>query len=93
MPVSIVHEPSSPRDSRALAFVCTSENQKHTIAYVIREVLNEVHLAISSGNIVAVKVAWIRYIADWTRSGPIFFCWNQNRNIWEANAVSHGSTR
>ena len=51
MPVAIVHEPSNPRDSKALAFVCTLEDKKHTIGYIIREVLDEVHLAISNGSV------------------------------------------
>lgn len=95
VPVAIVHEPSNPRDSKALAFVCTLEDKKHTIGYIIREVLDEVHLAISNGSIVSVKVAWIRYITDWTRSGPGFFA-GINIEIfgrWSANAASHASTR
>ncbi len=32
-------KPSNPRDSKALAFVCTLEDKKHTIGYIIREVL------------------------------------------------------
>ena len=45
VPVTLVHEPNNPHDSRALAFVCHLE-QPHTIGYVVNEVLDEVHATI-----------------------------------------------
>ena len=76
VPVSVVHEPTNPRDSKAFAFVCTIEGKEHTIGYIISELLDEVHAAYTAGSYVSVKFLWIRYITDWTRSGPVFFCWN-----------------
>ena len=91
VPVSIVHEPMNPRDSNALAFVCTIEGKKHTIGYVVSELLDEVHTAYRAGNIVSVKISWVRYITDWTRSGPGFFAGVdiEKKGRWSSNAIAH----
>ena len=36
------------------------------------ELLEDVHDAINAGSIISVQFAWIRYITDWSRSGPGF---------------------
>ena len=73
VPVSLKHEPTNPYDGQALAFVCQINGKPYTIGYVVSELLDEVHAAIRDKNILSVKFAWIRYITDWTRSGPGFF--------------------
>ena len=66
--------------NRALACVCHKiEGERHTIGYVVSELVEEVHSAIDSGTILSVEFAWVRYITDWSRSGPGFFCWNKYR--------------
>ena len=95
VPVTLVHEPNNPHDSRALAFVCHMEGKQHRIGYVVSEVVEEVHLAINAASIVSVKFAWVRYITDWTRSGPGFFAGVdiEKKGRWSANAIRHSSTR
>ena len=73
VPVTLMHEPTNPHDSRALAFVCHIDGKQQIIGYVVSEVVEEVHSAIDAASIVSVKFAWVRYITDWTRSGPGFF--------------------
>ena len=33
-------------------------------------ILDEVHSAIDNNLVVEVKFQWVKYITDWTRSGP-----------------------
>ena len=68
-----MHEHSNPRDSRELAFVCQIEGEHCTIGYVVSELVEEVHSANDSGGILSMEFAWVRYIIDWSRSGPGFF--------------------
>ena len=49
-----MHEPSNPRDSRALAFVCQIDGEHRTIGYAVSEVLEEVHTALDSGSVLSV---------------------------------------
>lgn len=95
VPVQLVHEPSNPRDSRALAFVCRIEGEHHTIGYVVSELVEEVHSAIDSGSIMSVEFAWVRYITDWSRSGPGFFAGIsiEKRGMWSDSAERYSSTR
>ena len=93
--VQLVHEPSNPRDSRALAFVCKIKEEHHTIGYVVSELVEEVHSAIDSGSIVSVEFAWVRYITDWSRSGPGFFAGVsiEKKGTWSNTAERYASTR
>ena len=95
VPVTLVHEPTNPRYSRTLAFVCHIEGKQQTIGYVVSEVVEEVHLAIDAASIVSVKFAWVRYITDWTCSGPGFFGGVdiEKKGHWSSNAIRYSSTR
>ena len=73
VPVKIAPEHDNPKDSRAVAVTCYVDGTWHRIGYLVREVLEAVHQAIEHKKIQSVKFAWIRYIAEWTRSGPGFF--------------------
>lgn len=73
VPVKIAPEPDNPKDSRAIAVICCVDGSWNCIGYLVREVLEVVHAAIEHNKILSVKFAWIRYIAEWTRSGPGFF--------------------
>ena len=94
VPVQLVHEPSNPRDSRALAFVCCINGERHTIGYVVSQLV-EVHSAIDSGSVTSVEFAWVRYITDWSRSGPGFFAGIgiEKRGRWSDTAERYASTR
>lgn len=38
---------------------------------VIRELLDEVHQALNNHTIRRIKFAWVKYIVEWPRSGPV----------------------
>ncbi len=85
-------EPTNPRDSKALAFVCMIDGKQHTIRYVISELLDEVHAARNVGSNVSVKFSWIRYVTEWSRSGPAGIDIEKN-GMWSTNVVSRQSTK
>ena len=93
--VKLVHEPQNPCDSRAIAFKCEVDGKWQTIGYVVSELLEEVHAAINAGSILSVQFAWIRYITDWSRSGPGFFAGIAIERIgeWSSTAKRAASTR
>ena len=93
--VELLHEPSNPRDSRALAFVCCINGERRTIGYVVSRLVEKVHSAIDSGSIISVDFAWVRYITDWSRSGPGFFAGIsiEKRGRWSDTAERYSSTR
>lgn len=95
VPVRLVHERYNPRDSRALAFVCDINSKPHTVGYIVNELLDEVHTAINQNCILSVKFAWIRYITDWTKSGPGFFAGISitKKGTWSKHAVKLASTK
>lgn len=95
VPVKISPEPENPKDSRAIAVICNVDGTWNRIGYLVREVLEVVHEAIECNKILCVKFAWIRYIAEWTRSGPGFFA---GINItksgdWPQSVISASSTK
>ena len=45
----------------------------YRVGYVVNEILDEVHQALSRGEVVKVKFVWVKYISDWSRCGPRFF--------------------
>ena len=71
IPVALVHEPYNPFDCNAIAFQCKIDEKWQTIG--VSEIAREVHAAIESKEITRVEFAWVKYISDWTRSGPGFF--------------------
>ncbi len=94
-PAELKPEPHNPVDAKAIAFVVTVDDQKQCIGYAVREVLDEVHNAIAKNLILGVRIAWIKYIVDWPRSGPGWYCGvNISKNgEWSRTVVSRGSTR
>ena len=69
VPILLAPEPTN---SRAIAFMCMVNGKWHRVGYVVNEILDEVHQALSRGEVVKVKFA-VKYISDWSRSGPGFF--------------------
>ena len=90
VPVKLVHEPRNPCDSRAIAFMCEVDRKWQTIGYVVSELLDEVHAAIDAGDILSIQFAWIRYITDWSSSGPGFFAGIaiEKKGEWSFSAAS-----
>ena len=95
VPVKLVHDQYNPWDSKALAFVCKIRNKDHIIGYVVSELLDEVHRAISRNEIVSTEFSWVRYITDWTKSGPGFFAGIKitKKGTWSRLAIQHSSTK
>lgn len=58
-------EPENPQDAKAITFQCFISNDWQTIGYVVREALDEVHLAISNHKIASVRLKWVKYIIYW----------------------------
>ena len=73
VPVRLNPEPHNVKDSKAIAFQCELDGKWIRIGYVIKELLDKVHAALSDKKIVNVRFSWIKYITDWRRSGPGYF--------------------
>lgn len=88
-------EPDNPYDSKAIAFVVNLGGKEHRVGYVIRELLDEVHQALNSYLIRKVKFAWVKYVVDWSKSGPGYYCGINitKKGVWSHNAVKFQSTR
>ena len=82
-------------DSRAIAFVSTVNNVQYTIGYAVREVLDELHDAIKLKQILDVKFAWVKYLVQWTKTGPGYYCGINitKKGEWSQNATRYQSTR
>lgn len=61
VPAKVVPEPDNPFDSRALAFQCFVENQWQVIGYMIKELCDIVHEALTNGSIVSTRLSWVKY--------------------------------
>ena len=66
-------EPTNPKDSQAIAFVCLIDGKWEKIGYVVREALSDVHAAMKNRKVLSVKYDWIKFITDRSRSGPGWF--------------------
>lgn len=95
VPVKPVREPNNVRDARAIAFVCHINGKDYTIGYVINELLEEVHKAIDDETILTSDFSWVRYITDWSRSGPGFFAGIKitKKGKWSHQAVRLATTK
>ena len=61
----IMPEPQNPFDARAIAFQCYINSKWQTIGYVVKEALDDVHLASQQKCILGVKLEWVKYIIYW----------------------------
>ena len=73
VPVKIEPEPHNQYDSKAIVFKCKLDDEWHSIGYIVRECLDEVHEALVKRTIVSVKFAWAQYLVCWSRSGPGYY--------------------
>lgn len=93
--VDLFPEPENKYDSNAIAFKCLVDGSWHRIGYVVREALLYVHDAMKKQQILSVKFAWVKYIINWSRSGPGFYA---GINItksgdWHTTILQCASTR
>ncbi len=70
VPVRMTPEPTNIVDAQAIMFECKLEEKWEKIGYVVSDILHEVHAALSNNLIVEVKFQRVKYITDWTHSGP-----------------------
>jgi len=59
IPVNIYPEPNNPYDRRAITFKYWINNKWTRIGYVVREILDDVHDAMSFNQITDISFAWI----------------------------------
>ena len=62
VPVELLPEPSNPKDSQAIAFVCLIDGKWEKIGHVVQEALSDVHVAIKKRIVLSVKYDWIKFI-------------------------------
>ena len=62
-------EPENPFDSLAIAFRCEVDSSWHTIGYVVKEALDDVHGALSAKKITAVSFDWVKFVIYWRTPG------------------------
>lgn len=93
--VKLLPEPGNPYDSKAIAFVAVVNSKDRRIGYAVREVLDDLHLAICEKKILKVEFAWVKMMAAWPRSGLGFYCGINitKRGEWSPTVVKHQSTR
>ena len=60
-PVQLVPEPTNPFDSRAISFKCQINGKWYLFGYVVKEVYESVHDALTSGSIVSTEFAWVKF--------------------------------
>ena len=68
--VELVPEPTNPVDSSAIAFMCTIDNKRQKLGYVVSEATSAAHSALANDQFICAKVAWSRFLIHWSRSGP-----------------------
>lgn len=93
IPVQLVHEPTNTYDSQAIKIELNLNGQWKTIGY--NRALQEVHKAISSNVITAIRLVWVKYITSWTYSRPGYFAGVKisKRGKWSTIAISCSSRR
>ena len=91
--VRLVQEPNNPMDNKAIAFQCYMQGKWMWVGYVIRELTEEVHDALSKNEIANVEFQWIRYMFKGFASDPGFYAGIQvTRNgKWSTLALAKAS--
>lgn len=72
VPVRLVPEPDNPYDSRAINFQCELNKKWKIIGYVVKELCDAVHEALSENKIVSTEFAWVKYKVLHT-TGPGYY--------------------
>lgn len=92
--VTLSPEPANAFNSKAIAFVCLLDGKWQRIGYVVDEILDEVHDALNK-NILSINFSWVKYITEWTRSGPGFLAGVNitKRGIWPYSVRKAASTK
>ena len=67
--VRLEPEPTNPVDRKAIAFQCKVNGTWSTIGYVVSEILDEVHQALSTNCITDVEFEWVKFAIMWRTPG------------------------
>ena len=65
------------------------------MGYVVSKLLDEVHEAMNNNTVLDVKLSWIKYLTNWTFSGPGYFAGINitKKGTWSSKAIQSSSTR
>lgn len=66
----MIPKTQNPDDSRAIAFKAFINGDWHTIDYVVREITEYVHNAITRRENTSIMFAWAKYLLIWYHCGP-----------------------
>lgn len=93
--VKLQREPNNPYDPNAVAFLTLKDGKFLRIGYVVKEISHEVCNVLARGEILSVSFKWIKYITDWSRSGPGFFAGVNvtKKGKWSTAVMRASSTR
>jgi len=69
VPVKLEKEPSNPVDSRAVAIMCCINDVWERIGYIVKEALDDVHMAIEQKKILKIQFDWIKFIVHYKKPG------------------------
>ena len=61
VPVQIVAESTNPYDAHAVCFKCLLDSRWQVFSYVVKELCDEVNMALSDKSIIATTFAWVKY--------------------------------
>lgn len=95
VPVKLHPEPENPVDSEAIAFIAKISGKWHTIGYFFREALPHVHMAVQADKITSVEFSWVKYMVQWSRSGPGYYAGINvtTKGKWPLVVMHSASTR
>ena len=91
--VRIEPEPTNPVDAKAIAFQCKLNNVWSTIGYVVSEVLDEVHQALSTNSITDVEFEWVKFAIMWRTPGWYAGINLTRRGEWSRNVLTSQSSK
>ena len=94
-PVRLRPEPENSFDANAIAFDCLIDNDWRRIGYVVQDVLLDVHDALSKKEIISIKLAWVKFLLCWRRSGPGYYAGINisKQGSWSLTCKHFASTR
>ena len=91
--VRVEPEPTNPVDARAIAFQCKVDATWKTIGYVVSEVLDDVHLAISTNSIKEVGFEWVKFAIIWRTPGWYAGVNITRRGEWSRHVLTSQSAK
>ena len=93
--VKLQAEPDNIKDANTIAFMCLLDDSYVRMGSVVSKLLDEVHEAMNNNTVLDVKLSWIKYLTNWTFSGPGYFAGINitKKGTWSSKAIQSSSTR